>query len=180
MLKHFKQYSSWIKKNYSNNIKKIIEIGSNDGSFLKNFKSKKTNILGIEPSSNVANIAKNGIKTINSFFSYKTSKNLKTFIKKTDIIIAANVICHIPNLKDLIRGVDNLLSTKGLFIFEEPYLGSMFKKTSYDQIYDEHIFMFSVTSIKKIFNLYNFELINVAPQKTHGGSMRYVIRRKNL
>ena len=181
MLKHFKQYSSWIKKNYSNNIKKIIEIGSNDGSFLRNFKSKKTNILGIEPSSNVANIAKkNGIKTINSFFSYKTSKNLKTFIKKTDIIIAANVICHIPNLKDLIRGVDNLLSTKGLFIFEEPYLGSMFKKTSYDQIYDEHIFMFSVTSIKKIFNLYNFELINVAPQKTHGGSMRYVIARKGI
>ena len=76
----------------------------------------------------MANIAKNGIKTINSFFSYKTSKNLKTFIKKTDIIIAANVICHIPNLKDLIRGVDNLLSTKGLFISEEPYLGSMFKR----------------------------------------------------
>ena len=181
MIKHFKEYSSWIKKNYSNNIKKIIEIGSNDGSFLRNFKSKKTNILGIEPSSNVANIAKkNGIKTINSFFSYKTSKNLKKFIKKTDIIIAANVICHIPNLKDLIRGVDNLLSTKGLFIFEEPYLGSMFKKTSYDQIYDEHIFMFSVTSIKKIFNLYNFELINVSPQKTHGGSMRYVIARKGI
>ena len=181
MLKHFKQYSSWIKKNYSNNIKKIIEIGSNDGSFLRNFKSKKTNILGIEPSSNVANIAKkNGIKTINSFFSYKISKNLKQFIKETDIIIAANVICHIPNLKDLIRGVDNLLSTKGLFIFEEPYLGSMFEKTSYDQIYDEHIFMFSVTSINKIFNLYNFELINVAPQKTHGGSMRYVIARKGI
>ena len=113
MIKHFKEYSSWIKKITLITLK-FIEIGSNDGSFLRNFKSKKTNILGIEPSSNVANIAKkNGIKTINSFFSYKTSKNLKTFIKKTDIIIAANVICHIPNLKDLIRGVDNLLSTKG-------------------------------------------------------------------
>ena len=56
----------------------------------------------------------------------------------------------------------------------------MFKKTSYDQIYDEHIFMFSVSSIKKIFNLFNFELIDVQPQITHGGSMRYVIGRKNF
>ena len=181
MVKHFKKYSSWVKKNYSNKIKKIVEIGSNDGSFLKNFKSKKTNILGIEPSSNVAKVAKkNGIKTINKFFSYKTSKNLKNFINKTDIIIAANAICHIPNLNDLIKGVDKLLSEKGLFIFEEPYLGSMFEKTSYDQIYDEHIFMFSATSVKKIFQLYNFELINTMPQKTHGGSMRYVIARKGV
>ena len=67
-----------------------------------------------------------------------------------------------------------------MFIFEEPYLGSMFEKTSYDQIYDEHIFMFSATSVKKIFNLHNFELINIVPQKTHGGSMRYVIARKSI
>jgi len=65
-----------------------------------------------------------------------------------------------------------------LFIFEEPYLGSMYKKTSYDQIYDEHIFMFSVSSVKKIFDLFNFDLINVSPQITHGGSMRYVVGRK--
>ena len=78
---------------------------------------------------------------------------MKNFIGKNDIIIAANAICHIPNLNDLIKGVDNLLSKKGFFIFEEPYLGSMFEKTSYDQIYDEHIFMFSVTSVKKIFDL---------------------------
>ena len=65
-------------------------------------------------------------------------------------------------------------------MFEEPYLGSMFEKTSYDQIYDEHIFMFSVNSIKKIFKLFNFDLINVLPQKTHGGSMRYVIGRSGI
>ncbi len=181
MIKHFKEYASWIKKNYSKNVKKIIEIGSNDGSFLRNFKSKSTDILGIEPSSNVANIAKkNGIKTLNEFFNFNTSKKLPNFKKKTDLIIAANAICHIPKLNDLIKGIDNLLNKTGLFIFEEPYLGSMFEKTSYDQIYDEHIFMFSVTSIKKIFNLHNFELINIVPQKTHGGSMRYVIARKGI
>ena len=96
------------------------------------------------------------------------------------IISAANAICHVPNLISLIKGVDFLLSKKGLFIFEEPYLGSMFEKASYDQIYDEHIFMFSLSSIKKIFNLYNFELIDAIPQKTHGGSMRYVVGRKKI
>ncbi len=180
MVKHFKEYAKWIKKKYIKNASNIIEIGSNDGSFLKNFKSKKTNILGIEPSKNVSDLAnKNGIKTINKFFNSKISLNLKKFRKKTNLIIAANAICHIPNLNDLIKGIDNLLAKDGLFIFEEPYLGSMYKKISYDQIYDEHIYMFSVSSIKKVFNLYNFELIDVVHQKTHGGSMRYVISRKN-
>ena len=180
MVNHFKDFSKWIKNNYFNDVKNIIEIGSNDGSFLKNFKSNKLNILGVEPSKNVADISKkNGINVINKFFTSKTANNLKKFKKQTDIICAANAICHIPNLNDLIKGIDILLSQKGVFIFEEPYLGSMYEKTSYDQIYDEHIFMFSVTSIKKIFDLFDFDLIDVKSQKTHGGSMRYVVARKN-
>jgi methylation protein EvaC len=179
MVNHFKDFSKWIKKNYFKNTKNIIEIGSNDGSFLKNFKSNKLNILGVEPSKNVAILSKkNGINVVNKFFTSNTAKGLKKFKKKTDIIFAANAICHIPNLNDLINGIDILLTQKGVFIFEEPYLGSMYKKTSYDQIYDEHIFMFSVTSVKKIFNLFGFELIDVKSQMTHGGSMRYVVARK--
>jgi methylation protein EvaC len=68
---------------------------------------------------------------------------------------------------------------KGVFVFEEPYLGSMFDKVSYDQIYDEHIYMFSVSSVQKIFSRFDMELIEAHPQETHGGSMRYVIARKN-
>ena len=181
MVKHFKEYSNWIKKNYLKRKKNLIEIGSNDGTFLSNFKRNKINTIGIEPSSNVAKISKKkGIKTINSFFTSKNVKKLKKFKKNTDIISAANVICHVPDLNDLIDGVNHLLNKNGLFIFEEPYLGSMYEKTSYDQIYDEHIFIFSVNSIKKIFKLHNFELINVVPQNTHGGSMRYVVGRKGV
>ena len=72
-----------------------------------------------------------------------------------------------------------MLNKSGLFIFEEPYLGSMFEKISYDQIYDEHIYMFSVSSIQKIFRKFDMELIDAYPQETHGGSMRYVVARKN-
>ena len=176
---HFKNYANWLLKNYGKNIRNLLEIGSNDGTLLKNFKNKKINIVGYEPSKNVAKISRiRGIKTINKFFNYNNVRKNKSLIKKTDVICAANAICHVPNLKDLIKSVDLLLSEKGIFVFEEPYLGSMYKKKSYDQIYDEHIFIFSVSSIKKIFNLFNFELINAIPQKTHGGSMRYVVARK--
>ncbi len=178
MISHFKRYAEWIKKNYFKDKKILMEIGSNDGTFLKNFKKNKIFSVGIEPSANVAKISrKNGIDTKNIFFNYKNVKNMKKLKNKTDLICAANAICHIPDIPDLIKGIKFLLSKKGLFIFEEPYLGSMYEKTSYDQIYDEHIFMFSVSSVMKIFKLYNLDLINVVPQKTHGGSMRYVVGR---
>jgi len=180
MTKHFEQFSNFLKKNYIKNNSKIIEIGSNDGTFLKNFKNSNLEYVGFEPSGNVASIAnKNGINTINAFFGKNSLKLIKSFKNKTNLIFAANVICHIPNLIEVIETIDELLTSDGVFIFEEPYMGSMFKKVSYDQIYDEHIFMFSATSVKKIFNLFDFELIDIFKQQTHGGSMRYVVARKN-
>ena len=180
MINHFKSYANWVKKRYQKNLKNLVEIGSNDGTFLKNFKNKGINLLGFEPSKNVCEISrKNGIKTMNKFFNYKNVKNLKNLKNKVNIITAANAICHVPDLISLIKGVDFLLDKKGLFIFEEPYLGAMYEKNSYDQIYDEHIFMFSASSIKKVFNKFGFELIDAIPQKTHGGSMRYVVGRVN-
>jgi len=178
---HFKNYADWIKKYHQNKIKNVIEIGSNDGTFLKNFISTGCNALGFEPSKNVASRAiKNNINTINQFFNKSSVANQKKFLNNTDLICAANVICHVPDLNNLIQSVDMLLNEKGLFVFEEPYLGSMFEKISYDQIYDEHIFIFSVTSVNKVFKIFDMELIDVYPQITHGGSMRYVIGRKNV
>ena len=178
---HFKNYANWIKKYHPNTIKNIIEIGSNDGTFLKNFNSNDYNTLGFEPSDNVAERAsKGGVNTINEFFNKNSVINQKNFINNTDLICAANVICHVPDLNDLIQAVCLMLNKSGLFVFEEPYLGSMFEKISYDQIYDEHIFIFSVTSISKIFKLFDMELVDVFPQTTHGGSMRYITGRKNI
>ena len=178
MVKHFEEYSKWIKKNYGSHLNYLVEIGSNDGTFLNNFVKEKIKIMGFEPSSNVAKISKKkGIKTINKFFNYNNVKKYKFLKKKVNIITAANVICHVPDLKSLINGVDYLLDKDGYFIFEEPYLGSMYKKVSYDQIYDEHIFIFSATSVSKIFKRFGFQLIDALPQSTHGGSMRYVISR---
>jgi methylation protein EvaC len=176
---HFSKYAKFIMDNYLNNNSKIVEIGSNDGTFLKNFKDSNLDFVGFEPSSNVAQVANsNKIKTLNSFFNQNSIEQINEFKNKTDVVYAANVICHIPNLPDLIKSVDKLLSKNGVFIFEEPYLGSMFEKTSYDQIYDEHIFIFSGSAIHKIFDLFDMELIDLIKQPTHGGSMRYVVARK--
>ena len=179
MIEHFKKYAKWVGKYLKTN-SKIIELGSNDGTFLKNFKNTKIDAIGFEPSKNVHDFAKKrGINSINQFFSIKTISNLVEFKNNTDVICGANVICHIPNLKDLLGAVNQLLSENGVFIFEEPYLGSVFNKTSYDQIYDEHIFLFSANSIDKIARRKNLKLIDAIPQKTHGGSMRYVLCKKN-
>jgi methylation protein EvaC len=180
MKKHFFNYFNWIKKNYLNDKSNIIEIGSNDGTMLINFKNEGFDYIGFEPSMSVAKKAKeNNINTLVEFFCYKNVSLLSEFKHNTDVICAANVVCHVPDITDLIKSVDLMLTSKGVFIFEEPYLGSMFDKVSYDQIYDEHIYMFSASSVQKIFNRFDMELINALPQETHGGSMRYVIARKN-
>ena len=175
MIKHFKNYYKWTKK-FLNKNSKVVEIGSNDGTLLINYKKGGYKHLGYEPSTNVAKFSrKKGLNVTSSFFTNSKVKKNNFFKKKTDLICAANVICHIPNLNDLIRGVQTLLSKKGVFVFEEPYLGEMFKKVSYDQIYDAHVFIFSLHSVRKIFSEHGLELIDALPQKTHGGSMRYVI-----
>ena len=174
MVKHFRNYANWSKK-YLNNKSKIIEIGSNDGTLLENFK-KKYEAIGYEPSKNVSDLAvKKGIKSINKFFNYKNILKIKSFHNSTDLICGANVICHIPNIADVFKSVSLLLSDNGVFVFEEPYLGAVFKKNSYDQIYDEHIFLFSALSVSKVSAKFGLKLIDLLPQDTHGGSMRYVI-----
>ncbi len=180
MKKHFQNFANWMKSEYLKTNSKLIEVGSNDGTLLENFKETNIDYIGFEPSKKIADLAnKKNIKTLNNFFNQETIIDLKKFKNNTDVICSANVIAHIPDLKDVILSIDKLLSSKGLFIFEDPYLGSMFSQVSYDQIYDEHIFLFSLSSVKKIFNLFDFELIDAIPQNTHGGSMRYVISRKN-
>ena len=178
MKKHFSKYAKFVEK-YLNSNSKIIEIGSNDGTFLKNFLKTNNQIIGFEPSKSVADVAiKNNVPTLNEFFNFSSAKNLKDFKGKTDLICASNVICHVPDLNNLITAVDHLLKKNGTLVFEEPYLGSMFEKTSYDQIYDEHIFMFSASSVSKIFEKFGFYLNDVIPQNTHGGSMRYIVSRE--
>lgn len=181
MGQHFKEFADEIKSNISK--KKdpfVVEIGSNDGIMLRNFKNDGIRHLGIEPSKNVALVAqKDGINTMTEFFDKELAKTIVEKEGHADVFIAANVMCHIPYFHSIIEGIDILLNKDGIVVFEEPYLGSVLERTTYDQIYDEHVFLFSLHSISYAFEKHGFVLFDAVPQETHGGSMRYYLSRKN-
>ena len=175
MVNHFEQFANDVIEKYRlTRDSYVIEIGSNDGIMLKHFANKSIGHLGVEPSANVAEVAENqGINIVIGFFD----ENLKIY-RKADVILAANVMAHISNINSVIREIKNLLKLNGILIFEDPYLGDILSKISYDQIYDEHAFFFSLTSISELFNQHGMEVVDVQPQEVHGGSMRYTVANK--
>ncbi|KAB8028011.1 class I SAM-dependent methyltransferase [Fluviispira multicolorata] len=181
MEEYFKNVAEHFMNNYLRNTENafVIEIGCNDGIMLKHISNRGIKHLGIEPSSNVAEVAKqNGVNAITSFFNEETAAYILESNNHADIIFAANVMCHIPDIHSVARSVNLLLKENGIFVFEDPYLGDVLQKTSYDQIYDEHVYLFSVHSITNAFGLNNLEVFHVEPQLTHGGSMRYYLCRR--
>lgn len=180
MSEHFKKFSSMVLSFIeSDEDPFVVEIGSNDGIMLTNFAKKNIKHLGIDPSENVVNVSKErGINAVVDFFDEEVAKKTVEKYGKASAFIAANVMCHIPYINSIVDGIDILMKDDGVVIFEDPYLGEVVKKTTYDQIYDEHTFLFSAHSIKEIFARKDFELIDLIPQETHGGSMRYILARK--
>ncbi len=154
----------------------VVEIGSNDGIMLQHFAKAGIRHLGIEPSANVAEVARGkGVQTLSAFFDERLARELRAKHGSADAVLGANVMCHIPDLHTVAAGVKDLLSPKGVLVFEDPYLGDIVEKTSYDQIYDEHAFYFSVGALDFLFGEHGLEIVDVAPQSVHGGSMRYVV-----
>ena len=180
MMDHFSNYAQWVCENYLNQDPFVVEIGSNDGILLENFMKKNIRHLGVEPSANVAEEArKHHVNTLHAFFTPDIAKKIVSENGQADALMAANVMCHIPDLSQVAAAANILLKPKGVLIFEDPYLGDMIAKTAYDQIYDEHVYIFSAHAVVNIFGQHNFELIDVQPQTTHGGSMRYILAKKN-
>lgn len=181
MAKHFKEFANEVidSKYLSKADPFVVELGCNDGIMLKNFAEKKIRHLGIEPSLNVALEAnKLGVRTVSKFFTESLAESIVNQEGQADAFLAANVMCHIPDIVGVVKGIKKLLKPTGVVMFEDPYLGDVVKKTSYDQIYDEHVFLFSAHSIQYLFGIEGMELIDLLPQKTHGGSMRYVLAHK--
>jgi len=180
MALHFKAFADHVIADYlpvGNPF--VVEMGSNDGIMLQNFAAAGIRHLGIEPSKNVAQVAiDKGIDTVTEFFGTDLARRIVAEHGRADAFLAANVMCHIPYLHSIVEGIAILLKPGGVAMFEDPYLGDVIEKTSYDQIYDEHTFLFSAGSISYIFEQYGMEVIDVEPQTTHGGSMRYVIAHK--
>ena len=176
MQKSFKDLAQQIKRKI--NPKKILELGSNDGSFLKNFHKKIS--IGIEPCANVEKITKR--QKFNTIPKYWNSKLAKSILKKygeIDLIYSANTISHIKDLNDVFKSIKIVLSPKGVLILEDPSLLECLKRNTYDQFYNEHIYVFSYLSLKAILKKFDLEIYKIQNLDIHGGSNRYFIKKIN-
>ena len=175
MVKHFKDTADMLMKEF--NPLTVMEIGSNDGVFLKNWANDYT--IGVEPCGNFAKVTKDmGYQTYNDFWTTKLSEKIKNDGHVDfDLIYAANCICHIHDLDDTFKAVKNLLSKDGVFVFEDPSLLKILERNSYDQIYDEHPHIFSVTALGNLLKRNGLTMFRVDNLSVHGGSNRIYVSR---
>jgi methylation protein EvaC len=177
MASHFERFAGSVRAELGNRADPfVVEIGSNDGIMLQHFARAGVRHLGIEPSANVAAAARErGVRTVCEFFDEALAKRIVDENGQADALLGANVMCHLPYLQSVVAGARLLLKPTGLLVFEDPYLGDIVEKTSYDQIYDEHACYFSIGALEYLFAQHGMEIVDAVPQDVHGGSMRYVV-----
>jgi len=165
-----------IKKFNLNYNSLVIEVASNDGYLLNFFKKRKIKTIGIEPSLSVAKVAKEkGLKIINKFFNKKLSMQLRKQKYSADIILAFNVLAHVPDIDDFLKGMPNLLNKDGCIIFEFPHVLNLIKLNQFDTIYHEHYSYLSISFLNKILIKYGLKIFDVENIPSHGGSLRVYI-----
>ncbi|MBG9588614.1 class I SAM-dependent methyltransferase [Cytobacillus firmus] len=176
-LEHVSKYVNLVASRFSlDENSQVIEIASNDGYLLQYFKSKKIPAIGIEPAANIAEAAiRKGIETRIQFFSSETAKNLLNEGLQADLIIANNVLAHVPQLNNFIEGLKILLSDKGVITIEIPHLLELIKGSQFDTIYHEHFSYFSLMTAKDIFAAHNLKIFDVDQLPHHGGSLRIYV-----
>lgn len=150
----------------------VIDVGSNDGTLLSGFKKQGIRILGVEPT-NIAKIANaNGIETIQSFFDIKTSEKIKKKYGKASLIVTTNTFAHMQTIGEFIMGAFNLLKDNGVFVNETHYLLDVINGGQFDTIYHEHLRTYSLTSLVKLFDQYDFTVTDVERGDRYGGNIR--------
>ena len=174
MRQHFKTTAENLKSEFLP--KTVLEIGSNDGVFLRHFETQHA--TAIEPCGNFAKITNDmGYYTVPGFLSHESIKKILDKNGKQDLVYSANCMCHIHDLNSAFSLIEEVLSPEGIFVFEDPSLHRMLTRGSYDQIYDEHAHIFSVTALKNILFQQNLEIFKVEELDVHGGSNRIFVGR---
>ncbi len=173
-LSHAKKYVDMVVGRFKfNENSHIVELASNDGYLLQYFVEKNIPVLGIEPCANVAEAAeKKGIASLVEFFGEDIATKLQTQNKGADLIIGNNVLAHVPDLNDFVKGMKILLNPGGVVTIEFPHLMNLIKDNQFDTIYHEHYSYFSFSTVQKIFAYHGLTLFDVEEIPTHGGSLR--------
>lgn len=157
----------------------VVEMGSNDGIMLEAWKKLGVRAIGVEPSANVAEVSKSrGHEVIVKFMSQKVADEILSR-GKVSLIYGANVSCHIEGFMEYIACIVRLIGREGVFVFEDPYFLDIVEKTSYDQIYDEHMWYFTVSFINKVLEQYGFHVFDCEHIEVHGGELRMYVGHKD-
>ena len=174
MLRHSREACEGYLKEFGlNGQSLVVEVASNDGYLLQNFVSANVPCLGIEPAANIAKVAREkGIETLVDFFGQKVATELGTKNRQADLILGNNVFAHAPDTNDFVAGLKTLLKPKGRIALEFPYGADFIEHTEFDTIYHEHVFYFTLTALKPLFERHGLTIFRVQRLPIHGGSLR--------
>lgn len=187
---YFSSYSSsWLEhcKTYATEVRRrfrmapnahVVEVASNDGYLLQYFKQTGYSVLGIEPAANIAQAARaKGIPTLVEFFGRASAQRLlDQQYPRADLMVANNVLAHVPDLNDFIAGFKTLLAPSGVATFEFPHLLNLVQKNEFDTVYHEHFSYLSLISVTMAFEQHGLEIFDVEELTTHGGSIRVYVQ----
>lgn len=173
-LEHARQYTDQMTKRFGYNADSlVVELASNDGYLLQYFREKAIPVLGIEPTSNTAEVAiGKGINTVVDFFGVRLAKELVAKNIKADLLLGNNVLAHVPDILDFVGGMKILLKDTGVITMEFPHLMQLVDNNQFDTIYHEHFSYLSFYTVQQIFASQGLELFDVEEIPTHGGSLR--------
>ena len=173
-LEHVKSYCAAMVERFGiDEHARVVEVASNDGYLLQFFNERGVPVLGIEPAANVAEVAEGkGIPTLVRFFGVQTAKRLAERGKQADLLIANNVLAHVPDINDFVAGLRLALRPSGVLTIEFPHLLKLLAETQFDTIYHEHFSYFSLSTAERILNSHGLKIFDVEELSTHGGSLR--------
>ena len=174
MLRHSREAcEGYLKEFELNGQSLVVEVASNDGYLLQNFVKANVPCLGIEPAANIAKVAREkGIETLVEFFGQKIATDLVAQNRPADLILGNNVFAHAPDTNDFVAGLKTLLKPKGRIALEFPYGADFIEHTEFDTIYHEHVFYFTLTALKPLFERHGLTIFRVQRLPIHGGSLR--------
>ncbi len=177
---HFKNIADNIDNRFNKNKSKknILDIGSNDGTFLKHFVKKKWKVLGVESSKKICKLAnRKKIKTIHQYFNLNTAKKIKS---KFDFINASGIFFHLEELHSFTKGVKFLLKKKGVFVVQFLYMKKIVENVAFDQIYHEHLLYYNLKTLQFLLEKHNLEIFDAYMTKVHGGQMVAYVTHKSM
>jgi SAM-dependent methyltransferase len=180
-LDHAKRYAQMMTERFAlTQDSTVVEVASNDGYLLQYFVAQGINVLGVEPAANAAEIAKGrNVPTTVAFFGTETATALVESGTRADVTAANNVLAHVPDIADFVRGFEILLKPEGVATFEFPHLLKMIEDVQFDTIYHEHYSYMSLLAVERIFSACGLKVFDVETLPTHGGSLRVFAQKQD-